>query len=719
VKLTLFEAADHGDTFLMDEVIQKTGADINKQDDEGRTPLLMGVRNGHIAVVSHLVEKRANMELQTKHMATPLGLASWRGFLPIMQILIDASADVSGASHDPAACRPAIYWAADAGKEEAVSLLLDSSADIYGCPSGLHATPLQSSAKHGHVAVIRLLLERGASVLGKFGGEPLQWSARNGFPNVCSVLLEHKTDPGYTDDDGVAALMWSCARGNCEVAQLLIKAKAVVDQTMEDGRTSLMLAARRGHRDVVKLLLDSGASLYLPLQQLEESGDVERIASTISLGVTLLRGIPLEAFARRLSPVTAAQIIKLGGHAAFQLVEGLFQEKEVILAGSHAVNNLTLAYMFTPINVAADPVTEGPDQCWVLKPEHFLFAPQAPLPWYDGAKKVDVQFMRCVLPNVWDTSMVHALSEASGVEVYQGPYAEAIVSYAWMEVWHAHAVILSLEAACVLLLGWIAMFISDANADMEMEESAAHVPQQSTFCLTLCFGMMLPYQGFAYFRGTSAGHVELPVVIRYVVRVGMVVMLLLCMWEITTPSPAVFRGVAAVVSTFEWVGFLDGLTAFSLVGPAIMPTLTAMRDIWVMAGVLVLVLLAAIHAHVLLTRTPFGQSYLVIWRLGLLGDFELGEFSGTSALQESFDGPIKTLLLMISFGVNLVLMNIFIGVVGNSYDDALHTAKANFLRKRAKICVMHKMGPLSWWLDQSRRDSRLWVCYHSPSLDPQ
>eukprot|EP00971_Amphidinium_carterae_P001046 20595-Amphidinium_carterae.1 len=27
---------------------------------------------------------------------------------------------------------------------------------------------------------------------------------------------------------------------------------------------------------------------------------------------------------------------------------------------------------------------------------------------------------------------------------------------------------------------------------------------------------------------------------------GMVVMLLLCMWEITTPSPAVFRGVAAV-----------------------------------------------------------------------------------------------------------------------------------------------------------------------------
>eukprot|EP00971_Amphidinium_carterae_P248948 4941598-Amphidinium_carterae.1 len=41
---------------------------VGLEDDEGRTPLLMGVRNGHIAVVSHLVEKRANMELQTKHM---------------------------------------------------------------------------------------------------------------------------------------------------------------------------------------------------------------------------------------------------------------------------------------------------------------------------------------------------------------------------------------------------------------------------------------------------------------------------------------------------------------------------------------------------------------------------------------------------------------------------------------------------------------------------
>jgi len=708
----LFEAADHGDIAALDEGV-RNGLDLNHQDEEGRTPLLMAVRNGHVNVVQSLLARRVNTELATKHKATPLGLASWRGFMTIMSLLIEARASVNGTEDDPENCRPALLWAAEAGKEEAAELLLDHNADVSGCESGLHPAPLENAAKNGHTGVVRLLTGRGAVIYGRSGGEALTWSARHGHASVCEFLLTAGADPGYTDQDGIAVLMWASARGHSEVAKCLIKAQAVVDQTNEDQRTSLMFAARRGHRSVVKTLMDSGASLYLPLLQLEETGDVERLASAISTGVSMLRGISLEAFARRLSPVTAAKIIELGGHLAFQLVEGLFQDQEVILEGTHAVNNLTLAYMYLNLNVAADPVKDGPDKCFLLPRQNLSFAPQSPLPWYFHARKVDVKFLRCVLPRVWDTSVVYALSKASGVEVFQGPYAEAIVYYAWSEVWLIHAVSLSIQASLVLLLGWMAIFISDENEVMEMQDSARYVPGAATLGLSVCFGMHVPYIGISKGRATCRGCGMATHTLMYIFRVGCVLLLLVCLWEINmfSPSPALFRATAAAVSTFEWVGFLDGLTAFAVVGPAILPTLTAMRDIWVMAGVLALVLLAAIHAHVLLTRVPPGESYLIIWRLGLLGDFELEEFSGTSAWQSSFDAPIKTLLLMISFGVNLVLMNIFIGVVGNSYNDALITAKANFLRKRAKICVTHRLGPLAHWLEtMNPKATTMWVC---------
>ena len=41
--------------------------EVNAQDYEGRTPLLLAVRNGHLPATRALLQAGANMEIATKH----------------------------------------------------------------------------------------------------------------------------------------------------------------------------------------------------------------------------------------------------------------------------------------------------------------------------------------------------------------------------------------------------------------------------------------------------------------------------------------------------------------------------------------------------------------------------------------------------------------------------------------------------------------------------
>mmetsp|Transcript_76425 Transcript_76425/g.181792 ORF Transcript_76425/g.181792 Transcript_76425/m.181792 type:complete len:769 (+) Transcript_76425:28-2334(+) len=713
--LKFFTAADHGDVVSIDETLEE-GVGIDTQDEEGRTALVMAVRNGHTHVVEALLRRGADIELATKHGATPLGLASWRGFVDIMQLLITARANLEEQAGvaNRTNVRPAILWAAERGQYDAMKLLLQSTANPYGSNSNASAfpSPLVQAARHGHGSVVELLSEWGVKADCPQGGEALTLSARYGHDPVCGLLLGLRASPHYTDAKGVSPLMWASSRGHLECAERIMAAKAPVDARTTDGRTSLMLAARRGHRDVVKALMDFGASLYIPLQELTRSGDVERLASAISTGVSMMRGIPLAAFGRKMSPRTAALILSRGGHIAQQFLCGIFEEEEVVAEGSHAVSNLTLAYMDSYLHVAVDPLKAEDDGIWLLPMNNKTFAPLHPLPWYRYAHKVDVRFLRCVLPRVWDVEILRAISTAPGVEIFEGPYAESIIRYCWKEVWKFHAWTLLLEVSAVVCLGWLAVHMSDDF--LSEDQDVKDIPLLGKISLQTSWSLLIPYACCSWAVIYKRGFASLSQLTKFAGRTIGVVALLWCVWDFDRfQLPNAFRALAAVVSAIEWVNFLDSLTAFSLVGPAMLPILTAMKDIWVMAAVLVLVLMACIHAHVLLTRVPIGESYLIIWVLGLQGDFEMDEFSGTGGWDAHFDAPIKGLLLIISFGVNLVLMNIFIGVVGNSYNDALVTAKADFLRKRAHICVMHKLGPLWQFMSAALEDTTtglLWVC---------
>lgn len=86
--LTLHEAAAKGDIDAVQELLND-GADVNTQDQGGETPLHRAIRNGHVAVVEHLV-KIADVNKPHHYGMTPLHIAASKGHEPIVKILLAA-----------------------------------------------------------------------------------------------------------------------------------------------------------------------------------------------------------------------------------------------------------------------------------------------------------------------------------------------------------------------------------------------------------------------------------------------------------------------------------------------------------------------------------------------------------------------------------------------------------------------------------------------------
>ncbi|XP_053798190.1 ankyrin repeat domain-containing protein 26 isoform X2 [Vidua chalybeata] len=213
----LHRAAASGDLAQVRQGLRKYS--IDGRDKAERTALHLACANGHVDVVTFLVENKCKLNLFDSDNRSPLMKAVQCQQEKCAAILLEHGADPNLADADG---NTALHLAVLSGYTTVAGLLLQHDANIdaqnkEGC------TPLFLAVSEHHEEIMEFLLKKGANVHARDQCErtPLMTAASGGELNVIKVLLRYGADVSHKDTNGWTAEDYAVIHGYSSLSKQL------------------------------------------------------------------------------------------------------------------------------------------------------------------------------------------------------------------------------------------------------------------------------------------------------------------------------------------------------------------------------------------------------------------------------------------------------------------------------------------------------------------
>jgi len=218
----LFNACKSRNEFAVKFLLEH-GADLNKEDSFGETPLFVACRNGDESIVKCLVEHGADINKEKNDGKTPLFNACESGNEAIIKYLVEHGADINKESYY--GFTP-ILIACENGNELIVKYLVEHGADVNKEKIN-GKTPLFNACYGGNEAIVKYLVEHGANINKEdhYGKTPLFNPCKNGNKSIVKYLVECGADINHKNKVGATPLSYAC----------LGRKKTIVRYLMEQG----------------------------------------------------------------------------------------------------------------------------------------------------------------------------------------------------------------------------------------------------------------------------------------------------------------------------------------------------------------------------------------------------------------------------------------------------------------------------------------------------
>eukprot|EP01063_Lacrimia_lanifica_P000366 TRINITY_DN1017_c1_g2_i9.p1 TRINITY_DN1017_c1_g2~~TRINITY_DN1017_c1_g2_i9.p1 ORF type:complete len:295 (+),score=41.26 TRINITY_DN1017_c1_g2_i9:103-987(+) len=156
-----------------------------------------------------------------------------------------------------------LWIALTEGDVHVLRLLIMAGVDINAVRRG--CSTIHFAAESGHLSVVQILIEAGASVdaRSKDTSTPLSIACLHGHEPVCEYLLQCGADPALVAQNR-APLTHAAGTGHVGISKLLLEKDVDINaQSPLDSATALIAAAEGGHLDAVVFLVEHGAQLNL------------------------------------------------------------------------------------------------------------------------------------------------------------------------------------------------------------------------------------------------------------------------------------------------------------------------------------------------------------------------------------------------------------------------------------------------------------------------
>uniref|UniRef100_A0A1J3GDJ5 Potassium channel n=1 Tax=Noccaea caerulescens TaxID=107243 RepID=A0A1J3GDJ5_NOCCA len=186
--LRVNSAAFQGDIYHLKSLI-RAGADPNKTDYDGRSPLHLAASRGYDDITLFLIQEGVDINLKDKFGNTPLLEAVKAGQDRVISLLVKEGASFALEDSGNFLCTAIVKGDSDFLKR-LLSSGMDPNSEDYD-----HRTPLHVAASEGLYLMAKMLVEAGASVIAKdrWGNSPLDEARMCGNKKLIKLLEDAKT----------------------------------------------------------------------------------------------------------------------------------------------------------------------------------------------------------------------------------------------------------------------------------------------------------------------------------------------------------------------------------------------------------------------------------------------------------------------------------------------------------------------------------------------
>jgi ankyrin repeat protein len=225
-------------TKLVDSIVDSH--DIFLATTKGKTPLMCASRSGHVDIVQFLLKKGAAIELKSQRGWKSLHHAVSNGHSKVTNALFCRGANAT--SKSVSSGQSVLSVASRSGKVDIVVDVLkhiskqenpvqktftQRSSPNYVMPINAvdkeDKSALHIACSYNSLGVVRVLLANGANknAIDNMGETPLITAAKEGNDRVVRILLENKCSTEFLCNNGWTALMWACSNKHVGAAKLL------------------------------------------------------------------------------------------------------------------------------------------------------------------------------------------------------------------------------------------------------------------------------------------------------------------------------------------------------------------------------------------------------------------------------------------------------------------------------------------------------------------